>query len=96
MSKGRMKATRPFEDFMKYRKAVTGKARLSNAGREGEMNGILKSMRTMFRTALAIDRRSLLICLAYNLIKQLMNVFYGVYFLRMILAGLDMAVFFLS
>lgn len=53
------------------------------------MNGILKSMRTMFRTALAIDRRSLLICLAYNLIKQFMNVFYGVYFLRMILAGLE-------
>lgn len=25
----------------------------------------------------------------YNLIKQLMNVFYGVYFIRMILAGLE-------
>lgn len=50
---------------------------------------ILLSLKTMFQTALYIDKKSLPICIAYNLIKQLMNVFYGVYFLRMILAGLE-------
>jgi len=46
-------------------------------------------MKTMLQTALSIDKKSLFLCIAYNLIKQLMNVFYGVYFLRMILAGLE-------
>lgn len=51
--------------------------------------GILASVRTMGRTALAIDKKSLLTGIAYHLVKQLMNVFYGVYFIRMILAGLE-------
>lgn len=46
-------------------------------------------MKTMLQTALSIDKKSLFLCIVYNLIKQLMNVFYGVYFLRMILAGLE-------
>ena len=47
------------------------------------------SIKTMIKIALYIDKKSLLICITYNLIKQLMNVFYGVYFIRMILAGLE-------
>lgn len=43
----------------------------------------------MLKIVLHIDKKSLLICIAYNLIKQLMNVFYGVYFIRMILVGLE-------
>lgn len=54
-----------------------------------KMASMYKSIKTMLRTALAIDKKSLFLCIAYNLIKQLMNVFYGVYFLRMILAGLE-------
>ncbi len=47
------------------------------------------SIKTMIKIALCIDKKSLLICITYNLIKQLMNVFYGVHFIRMILAGLE-------
>ena len=47
------------------------------------------SIKTMIKIALCIDKKSLLICITYNLVKQLMNVFYGVYFIRMILAGLE-------
>ena len=47
------------------------------------------SIKTMIKIALYIDKKSLLICITYNLIKQLMNVFYGVHFIRMILAGLE-------
>ncbi|MCX4346040.1 MAG: ABC transporter ATP-binding protein [Lachnospiraceae bacterium] len=47
------------------------------------------SIKTMIKIALCIDKKSLLICITYNLIKQLMNVFYGVHFVRMILAGLE-------
>lgn len=47
------------------------------------------SIRTMLKIVFHIDKKSLLICIAYNLIKQLMNVFYGVYFIRMILVGLE-------
>ena len=43
----------------------------------------------MIKIALCIDKKSLLICITYNLVKQLMNVFYGVHFIRMILAGLE-------
>lgn len=43
----------------------------------------------MFQTVCCIDKKSLFIGVAYNLIKQLMNVFYGVYFIRMILVGLE-------
>lgn len=43
----------------------------------------------MFQTVCRIDKNSLLIGIAYNLIKQLMNVFYGVYFIRLILVGLE-------
>ncbi len=48
-----------------------------------------QSVKILLQTALAIDKKSLFLCITYNLIKQLMNVFYGVYFLRMILAGLE-------
>lgn len=48
------------------------------------------SIKTMIKIALCIDKKSLLICITYNLVKQLMNVFYGVHFIRMILAGLEM------
>lgn len=47
------------------------------------------SIKTMIKIALYIDKKSLLICITYNLIKQLMNVFYGVHFIRMILARLE-------
>lgn len=47
------------------------------------------SIKIMIKIALCIDKKSLLICITYNLIKQLMNVFYGVHFIRMILAGLE-------
>ncbi len=47
------------------------------------------SIKTMIKIALCIDKKSLLICITYNLVKQLMNVFYGVHFIRMILAGLE-------
>ena len=47
------------------------------------------SIKTMIKIALYIDKKSLLICITYNLVKQLMNVFYGVHFIRMILAGLE-------
>ncbi len=47
------------------------------------------SIKIMIKIALCIDKKSLLICITYNLVKQLMNVFYGVYFIRMILAGLE-------
>ena len=53
------------------------------------MRKIILSLKTMFQIAYAIDKKSLFICIAYNLIKQLMNVFYGVYFIRMILMGLE-------
>ena len=53
------------------------------------MRKIILSLKTMFQIAYAIDKKSLFICIAYNLIKQLMNVFYGVYFIRMILVGLE-------
>ena len=49
----------------------------------------ITSMKTMLQTVFFLDRKSLPICIAYNLIKQLMNVFYGVYFIRLILAGLE-------
>ena len=42
------------------------------------MRKIILSLKTMFQIAYAIDKKSLFICIAYNLIKQLMNVFYGV------------------
>lgn len=48
------------------------------------------SIKIMIKIALCIDKKSLLICITYNLVKQLMNVFYGVHFIRMILAGLEM------
>lgn len=54
------------------------------------MQKMLVSIKTMLKIALDIDKKSILICVAYNLIKHLMNVFYGVYFIRMILAGLEM------
>ncbi len=47
------------------------------------------SIKIMIKIALCIDKKSLLICITYNLVKQLMNVFYGVHFIRMILAGLE-------
>lgn len=50
---------------------------------------ITTSVKTMFQTVCCIDKKSLFIGVAYNLIKQLMNVFYGVYFIRMILIGLE-------
>lgn len=50
---------------------------------------ITTSVKTMFQTVCCIDKKSLFIGVAYNLIKQLMNVFYGVYFIRMILVGLE-------
>ena len=50
---------------------------------------ITTSIKTLFKTVLCIDKRSLFIGITYNLIKQLMNVFYGVYFVRMILVGLE-------
>lgn len=50
---------------------------------------ITTSVKTMFQTVCRIDKNSLLIGIAYNLIKQLMNVFYGVYFIRLILVGLE-------
>ena len=40
---------------------------------------------TYFRTIFKIDKKSTFICIIYNLLKQLLNVFYGVYFLRLIL-----------
>lgn len=54
------------------------------------MQKMLVSIKTMLKIALDIDKKSIMICVAYNLIKHLMNVFYGVYFIRMILAGLEM------
>lgn len=51
---------------------------------------MLISVKTMLKTAFYIDKKSIMICIAYNLVKRLMNVFYGVYFIRMILAGLEM------
>ena len=53
------------------------------------MKKSLVSMKAMLKIAFYIDKKSIIICVAYNLIKQLMNVFYGVYFIRMILAGLE-------
>ncbi len=53
------------------------------------MMKIVMSIKTTFRTVLHIDKKSLFLGVSYNLIKQLMNVFYGVYFLRMILVGLE-------
>lgn len=50
---------------------------------------ITTSVKTMLQTVCRIDKNSLLIGIAYNLIKQLMNVFYGVYFIRLILVGLE-------
>ena len=50
---------------------------------------ITTSIKTMFKTVLCIDKKSLFTGITYNLIKQLMNVFYGVYFVRMILVGLE-------
>lgn len=49
-------------------------------------------MKTFFGfldTIKKVDRKSLLVCVAYNLIKQMMNVFYGVYFLRLILVHIE-------
>lgn len=54
------------------------------------MQKMLVSFKTMLKIAFYIDKKSIMICVAYNLIKHLMNVFYGVYFIRMILAGLEM------
>lgn len=51
---------------------------------------MLVSIKTMLKIVFYIDKKSIMICVAYNLIKHLMNVFYGVYFIRMILAGLEM------
>ena len=47
------------------------------------------SIKAMLKIAFYIEKKSVIICVVYNLIKQLMNVFYGVYFIRMILAGLE-------
>ena len=47
------------------------------------------SIKKALGTALQVDKKSILICVFYNLIKQFMNVFYGVYFIRMILVGLE-------
>lgn len=53
------------------------------------MKKSVASIKTMLKIAFSIDKKSIIICIAYNLIKQLMNVFYGVYFIRMILAGIE-------
>lgn len=53
------------------------------------MKKSVASIKTMLKIAFYIDKKSITICIAYNLIKQLMNVFYGVYFIRMILAGIE-------
>lgn len=53
------------------------------------MKKSVASIKTMLKIAFSIDKKSITICIAYNLIKQLMNVFYGVYFIRMILAGIE-------
>lgn len=44
---------------------------------------------TYFRTIFKIDKKSTFICIIYNLLKQLLNVFYGVYFLRLILVHVE-------
>ena len=53
------------------------------------MKKSVASIKTMLKIVFYIDKKSITICIAYNLIKQLMNVFYGVYFIRMILAGIE-------
>lgn len=42
------------------------------------MRKIILSLKTMFQIAYVIDKKGLFICIPYNLIKQLMNVFYAV------------------
>ncbi len=74
--------------FLKYAYGIFRDKVDGLEGMEKRM-GILASVRTMGRTALAIDKKSLLTGIAYHLVKQLMNVFYGVYFIRMILEGLE-------
>ena len=44
---------------------------------------------TYFRTIFKIDKKSTFICIIYNLLKQLLNVFYGVYFLCLILVHVE-------
>lgn len=41
------------------------------------------------RTIWETDRKSIFMCIGFNLIKQLLNVFYGVYFLRLILVHIE-------
>lgn len=41
------------------------------------------------KTTWKIDKKSVAFCVIYNLLKQLLNVFYGVYFLRMILVAIE-------
>ena len=53
------------------------------------MKSLVVSIKTMVEVAFKVDKKSLLICILYNLLKQLLNVFYGVYFIRMILSGLE-------
>ena len=49
----------------------------------------MQMFQTYFRTIFKIDKKSTFICIIYNLLKQLLNVFYGVYFLRLILVHVE-------
>lgn len=53
------------------------------------MKSLVVSIKTMVEVAFKVDKKSLIICILYNWVKQLLNVFYGVYFIRMILNGLE-------
>ena len=49
----------------------------------------MQMFQTYFRTIFKIDKKGTFICIIYNLLKQLLNVFYGVYFLRLILVHVE-------
>ncbi len=49
----------------------------------------MKSIRLYLKMICEIDRKSVVVCILYHLIKQLLNVFYGVYFLRLILVHIE-------
>lgn len=53
------------------------------------MKTLVVSIKKMLEITYEVDKKSMIICIFYNLLKQLLNVFYGVYFIRMILSGLE-------
>lgn len=50
---------------------------------------MFKVIRLYWHTIRQIDKKGIFVCMAYNFIKQLLNVFYGVYFLRLILVHVE-------